>query len=67
MNLATSAGHDLSDHLQYFAEHLPTTSPPGGPLGSAVAPFRERIERRAGQLVAAGARVRALVRNRIMG
>jgi hypothetical protein len=25
LNLATSAGEDLSDHLKYFTEHLPTT------------------------------------------
>lgn len=25
MNLATSAGEDLSDHLKYFTEHLPAT------------------------------------------
>ena len=25
MNLATIAGEDLSDHLKYFAEHLPAT------------------------------------------
>lgn len=25
LNLATSAGEDLSDHLKYFTEHLPAT------------------------------------------
>ena len=25
LNLATSAGEDMSDHLKYFAEHLPAT------------------------------------------
>lgn len=25
LNLATSAGEDMSDHLKYFAEHLPST------------------------------------------
>lgn len=25
MNLATTAGEDLSDHLKYFTEHLPAT------------------------------------------
>jgi hypothetical protein len=25
VNLATTAGEDLSDHLKYFTEHLPAT------------------------------------------
>ena len=43
VNLATSAGEDLSDHLKYFTEHLPATfvtpastwSPPGCSPASA--------------------------------
>ena len=25
LNLATSAGEDMSDHLRYFTEHIPAT------------------------------------------
>jgi hypothetical protein len=43
LNLATSAGEDMSDHLKYFAEHLPATFVYAGINNETIGSYLDRL------------------------